>query len=376
MKESRNQRVLKQDLTLSPAQLDILQQQIDIYNKLFVEVVDWCKSNKSVNRFNAHKALYDRLRAEYPQLLSQFVIIVFREACAAVKSWNSNNPKRKWQLRSIRRSQSVMMDLRLLSLRGNLLTLSTLKGQPRTRTLLADVPSWFDERYPERKLQAATVHISHKGNPYINLIFTVPGAAPRDTGSTVGIDRGLYKLAVTSKGGEFSGSQVRSQQRKYLYNRATLQQKGTRSAKRRLKAISGKEKRFMKDVNHQITSKLAKDETVKTYVLEDLTNIRKDKRGKKGPSWVNRWSFYQFEMFLQYKCEIAGITVVEVNPRHTSQACNVCGFTNPMNRDKSKFRCLTCGHRDNADANAAKNIRDKYLSSLPQKVEQGLVNSP
>ncbi|WP_017305939.1 hypothetical protein [Spirulina subsalsa] len=45
--------------------------------------------------------------------------------------------------------------------------------------------------------------------------------------------------------------------KRYLHNRKTLQQKGTRSAKRRLKAMSGREKWFMGDVNHCVTKKLA-----------------------------------------------------------------------------------------------------------------------
>jgi IS605 OrfB family transposase len=52
-----------------------------------------------------------------------------------------------------------------------------------------------------------------------------------------------------------------------------------------------------------------------------------------------------------------GCEVVRVDPRHTSQRCSVCGHVDPGNRpSQTVFSCLDCGHADNADTNAAKNI--------------------
>ena len=60
--------------------------------------------------------------------------------------------------------------------------------------------------------------------------------------------------------------QYHAYQRKYNHVRSELQEKGTRSAKRRLKAISGREKRFVQDQNHCISKKLANiDEDVSVY---------------------------------------------------------------------------------------------------------------
>jgi putative transposase len=52
-----------------------------------------------------------------------------------------------------------------------------------------------------------------------------------------------------------------------------------------------------------------------------------------------------------------GCEVVRVDPRYTSQRCSVCGTVDPGNRSsQAVFCCLGCGHADNADVNAAKNI--------------------
>ncbi|NIK58334.1 transposase [Kribbella shirazensis] len=49
--------------------------------------------------------------------------------------------------------------------------------------------------------------------------------------------------------------------------------------------------------------------------------------------------------------------VEKVNPAYTSQTCSGCGHRTPENREsQAVFRCAACGHRDNADVNAAINI--------------------
>lgn len=45
------------------------------------------------------------------------------------------------------------------------------------------------------------------------------------------------------------------------------------------------------------------------------------------------------------------------NPAYTSQTCNRCGCVDAGNRTaQAIFACLSCGHAENADMNAAKNI--------------------
>ncbi|MEV4162889.1 RNA-guided endonuclease InsQ/TnpB family protein [Nonomuraea dietziae] len=51
--------------------------------------------------------------------------------------------------------------------------------------------------------------------------------------------------------------------------------------------------------------------------------------------------------------------VRKINPRYTSQTCNACKHTAQGSREsQALFLCVACGHRDHADVNAAKNMRD------------------
>ena len=64
-------------------------------------------------------------------------------------------------------------------------------------------------------------------------------------------------------------------------------------------------------------------------------------------------------------------TRIELVPAHgTSRRCNACGFTHPKNREsQALFRCRACGHTDNADANAARNIRDGGVAAIRARMD-------
>ena len=57
---------------------------------------------------------------------------------------------------------------------------------------------------------------------------------------------------------------------------------------------------------------------------------------------------------------------VSITPAsYTSQTCNVCGYIDKNNRpNQHTFKCKNCGHTDNADFNAAKNIRDRIINPV------------
>ena len=68
------------------------------------------------------------------------------------------------------------------------------------------------------------------------------------------------------------------------------------------------------------------------------------------------------------KARLADKTTVVLCPSaYTSQRCSACGHTEPENRKtQAEFACLACGHSENADLNAAKNIRNAGIALLEQ----------
>ena len=59
------------------------------------------------------------------------------------------------------------------------------------------------------------------------------------------------------------------------------------------------------------------------------------------------------------------IAVSTVQASYTSKMCPMCGCIEDENRpNQETFECIECGHEDNADFNAAKNIRNRVLVTV------------
>ena len=333
---------------------------------MFNQYVDWAFQNKTYNKNKAHKSLYRRFREQYPDVPSAMIQCVRDTALEAVKQNKfKHRPQKK-------KNSGIRLNKCLIDLKNH--RLSVIHPNCRQKFDLC-FPNYFKE-YKNAKFQSATLNYSpSKDKIILNLQFKFPDAAPKTIGETLGVDRGLYNIVACSNGFKISGSQVRAKQRKDLFNKRNIQAKGTRSAKRKLKRISGKLARFSKDVNHCISKKLVSIPNVKTIVFEDLKGIGKRSKGKKLNKWLHSWSFFQLQIFTEYKAKAKGIEVVYLDPRYTSQKCSNCGHIEKANRHKHIFKCKKCGYSCDADLNAAKNIKQNYILSLENK-EQVEVNQP
>ena len=193
--------------------------------------------------------------------------------------------------------------------------------------------------------------------------------------SIVGIDLGLNFIATTYDNNEeslfFKGGSIKHTRAHYKSLRKQLQQIGTRSARKKLKAIGHKENRYITDINHKITKALIDQYGPNTlFVLEDLTGIRNvtEKVRIRDKYYTVSWAFYQFRTMLEYKASINGSKVIVVDPRYTSQTCPKCGHIEKSNRDKKnhKFCCKNCTYKSNDDRIGAMNLYRKGLEYIEQ----------
>lgn len=221
------------------------------------------------------------------------------------------------------------------------------------------------------KFSASKV-VKHKdGTYYFHLTVSqeIPDKKIEDASTFMGIDVGMNYLAVASttdkKCKYFAGGEIKNHRNVYKNMRARLQSKGTLSAKRVMKRLSGKEKRLMKDVNHCISKAIvnyAVENGVSVIGFEDLTGIRsrtEHKVKKKYRYHHSSWAFRQLQMFVDYKAKLAGIITEYVDPAYTSQTCFRCNHISKSNRKGLVFRCEACNYEMNADLNAANNIEHK-----------------
>jgi len=192
----------------------------------------------------------------------------------------------------------------------------------------------------------------------------------RETHRVLGVDLGIVNHAVVATpDGQFvrffSGKTHRARREQFARERAELHTAGQHTAIKRQK---GRECRWMRDVNHKLSRQIV-DLAVEmdaTIALEKLTDIRERVNAtRKVNRMVNLWTFHQLGEMIRYKAAIAGVLVVEVDPRSTSRTCPQCGHVDQANRvTQALFRCKRCGYESNADRVAAINIAKKGQTLL------------
>jgi len=208
-------------------------------------------------------------------------------------------------------------------------------------------------------------------------------APPAIHGIAVGVDLGVKQALTLSTGEVLDVLGMTEAERKQL---ARLQRalagrkkfgKNWQKLKRRIARLHSVVARRRRDSIHKATTYLAKNHRL--IVIEDLRikNMAKAAKPKADPfqagaflpngaaakAGLNRVildkAMSEARRQLEYKCPWYGSKVLAEDPAYTSQKCSEpgCGHTEADNRKtQADFLCLKCGHTENADLNAAKNI--------------------
>lgn len=194
----------------------------------------------------------------------------------------------------------------------------------------------------------------------------------------LGVDLGIVNLATDSDGTIYSGAAVERVRRTFGHRRRNLQRNGSKAAKRKLRTIKRRQSRFQSNTNHVISKRVVATAkgTGRGLAVEELGGIRDRTRlrRRQRARHVN-WGFAQPRSFLTYKAALAGVPVVAVDPRYTSQTCLACGCIDKASRrNQAEFVCTSCGVAASADVNAVGVIRARAVVNRPnvQATEQGL----
>ena len=188
----------------------------------------------------------------------------------------------------------------------------------------------------------------------------------KPTGKAIGIDLGISHLVTTSDGKFFDSPRhyINAQKKLRILQRSVSRKKkgsnSRRLAVQRLAKFHEHIANQRADFLHKLTRRLVRDNDA--IVLEDLTLafMNRNKYLAKSSLDVAMGKFIQM---LEYKAESAGVRVVKVDPKHTSQVCSSCGQIVKKSLSVRVHRC-DCGLVLDRDVNAAKNILQRGASLL------------
>lgn len=386
-------------LTLHPTleQASVLQRTLKEHTACFNAVCHEGFATACSNGVELHKRTYYELRHQYPDLPAQLVCASRVKATEAVRSaltWAIKQekafPKRVEKalkkgkpvpvFKPVRAPHSVSCPIRYdarsywVKWDSATASLATTDG----RVVVPFTAPVHAVKYIGYPTASADV-CYRRGKWMLHVVVSVPSPDVITSQEVIGIDLGLNRPAVTSNRQFLGERRWKEQERRIFRLRRKLQAKGTKSAKRHLKTLSGKLFRQRRDHDHVLSKCIVQSASPgSTLVFENLTAIRERVTHRKGEGQrrMHSWSFAQLYGFTLYKAQERGIRVERIDPRHTSQTCSRCGYQARNNRrSQSLFHCRSCGYQLNADLNASYNIKAKHLATLGISLSGGSSSS-
>lgn len=363
------------------------------------DVADYIDKNRTLSQKKINKAIYHQLR-EAHGLLAQMTQSAIRRVIANYKTIHTritrlreeskNGETRGGKKRKIpeyyeTKPQYAPNGCDLLwnrdysySHRTGMFSLPVMDGRIKVKAEWKNIP----DQYRRGRFGTARL-IRSRDKWYLLIPVTIQTPDVTEHPKTiVGVDLGIRFLA-TSYDGEHTtfhdGKEVKHRRGRYKTLRKELQQRGTRSARKRLKAIGSRENRWMTDVNHQVSKALVNQYGKDTlFTLEDLEGVRNaTERVKVRQRYVQvSWAFSQLRSFIEYKAARNGQATVAVDPAYTSQTCPRCGHVSARNRDKRNhiFICHNCGYRSNDDRIGAMNLRHKGYDLTVMQYDANMID--
>jgi IS605 OrfB family transposase len=383
-------RTIRIQLKPTPEQAHLLHQTMQEYTACFNEVCQIADAEQISNGVELHRLTYANQRAT-TSLPSQLICAARVKATEAMKSVIARRKKQiqkhRLQEDAARKTGKPVKPLRLAhtpqsalcairydarsfrldrdSRRVSLVHVQQ-EGQIRNRaTMAVSVPAYYEQYLTPHWQQDSAELIYRKGTYWLHMVVSCETPLAVSTGKAIGVDLGINRLAVTSHPRFFGGKRIKETNNRYFRLRRALQGKGTKSAQRHLKKLSGRLKRFQQQANHVISKQIvASCHPGDTLVMENLTDIRERTKGRRQQRRaMSNWSFAQLQAFIGYKAAYKGISVEFVDTRYSSQACSRCGYIDKRNRVcQSEFSCKRCGYHANADYNASVNLASRARS--------------
>ena len=377
--------VVQVKLLPTPEQASALQATLRACNAAASEVAVTARETGCYRNYDLRKHAYRAIKADY-RLGAQAAQHVIKKVCDAYTTLRANLRAGNYGRPGSRRYRRVHADpvrfrwdaaqpydARMLSWQADTRTVSIWTVDGRLKNVAYTGSA--EQLKAVAELPVGECDLVHRdGRWFLYASVEVAEADPIDPQEFLGVDMGIVNIATDSDGRVYAGAGLNRYRRRQVRLRARLQHKGTKSARRLLAKRRRRETRHAAHTNHVISKSIVAEaaRTCRGIAVEELTGIRGRVRLRKPQrAALHSWSFAQLGEFLTYRAKRAGVALVRVDPRYTSQTCSTCGHRDKRNRpDQATFICRSCGVVAHADRNAAVNIAQRGVDGW------GAVNRP
>jgi putative transposase len=211
----------------------------------------------------------------------------------------------------------------------------------------------------EGKPKRANLTLRADGKWYVLIVCDLGEPPTHGDGPAVGLDVGLKVFLADSNGTTVENPRYHVRSRKRLRRKQRALCRKNAGSKRRKKAARSVAKvhlkvaRQRKDFLHKVARRYV--DRYATITVEQL-NVAGMAKNRHLASAIHDASWSKFVDILEGKAESAGSRVVKVSAHFTTQRCSNCRQLVPKSLSVRTHLCASCGHVENRDVNAAKNI--------------------
>jgi len=236
---------IKVKLLPSQEQKNSLLKTMAVFNKACDYISQTAYKNGNFHKFALQQFCYKTIRKRFG-LSAQLTVRAIGKVCESYKV-------ERERLHRFKKDSAIVYDQRILSFK-NLETISILTIDGRCK----NIPMVFGKHIniEQYKIQGQADLIYKRNKFYLCLVVDVPAPPVIAPVDYIGVDMGIINLAATSDGNTYSGHEVDAVRQRMTKIKKSLQQCGSKSAKRHLKKLSGRERRFKRNVNHVIAKRL------------------------------------------------------------------------------------------------------------------------
>ncbi len=195
----------------------------------------------------------------------------------------------------------------------------------------------------------------------VDLVYAEQVVPLPHSNEAIGIDMGVNERMTLSDGGTVERRVVDRKRERRLQRVISRRQKGSNGRRKAVAAFAREKRRNAirnRNACHRVTTVLVRRYgriVIEGLLIQNMTGAGgAHKRGLNREMLAQTWGVLRQQ--LAYKAEWAGRRLVEVNPAYTSRTCAECGEVNGKPRRYRVFACSVCGHADDRDVNAARNI--------------------